>query len=153
MHSRLISLLAAGYHPQREPFVHMLLHAFRSSQLLELRQRTRILQPKGRVLLGTLDETQALAYGEVYLRVTPAPGRRYGLQDGLEEFDAYPLGNVNGNENDVGYVVTGWVVVAKNPCLHPGDLRKLRAVDVPGLRHMVDCLVFPQKGHRSGCCA
>ncbi|KAF8021156.1 hypothetical protein BT93_G1553 [Corymbia citriodora subsp. variegata] len=42
----------------------------------------------------------------------------------------------------------GKVVVTKNPCLHPGDVRVLTAVDVPALCHMVDCVVFPQKGQR-----
>lgn len=36
------------------------------------------------------------------------------------------------------------VVIAKNPCLHPGDVRIPEAVDVPGLQHLYDCLVFPQ---------
>ncbi|KAK4364903.1 hypothetical protein RND71_016261 [Anisodus tanguticus] len=40
----------------------------------------------------------------------------------------------------------GLVVIAKNPCLHPGDVRFLEAVDVPSLHHLYDCLVFPQKG-------
>lgn len=147
MHTRLIEMLAAGYQPQREPYVKMLLQAFRASQLFDLRKRSRILQPKGRVLIGCLDETKALSYGEVFLQVTRAPGRRQGLKDGLEEFDLYPVGpEANGN---VAHVVTGWVVVAKNPCLHPGDVRKLKAVNAPGLRHMVNCLVFPQLGHRS----
>jgi RNA-dependent RNA polymerase len=43
-------------------------------------------------------------------------------------------------------IVKGKVVVAKNPCLHPGDIRILEAVDAPSLHHLVDCLVFPQKG-------
>lgn len=146
MHTRLVEMLAAGYRPQREPYVKMLLQAFRATQLFDLRTRSRILQPKGRVLIGCLDETKALSYGEVFLQVTPAPGRRQGLKDGLEDFNLYPVGpEANGN---VAHVVEGWVVVAKNPCLHPGDVRKLKARNVPGLRHMVDCLVFPQKGHR-----
>jgi hypothetical protein len=45
-------------------------------------------------------------------------------------------------------VVTGPVVVAKNPCVHPGDVRVLMAVDEPSLHHMVNCLVFPQNGDR-----
>ncbi|KAJ0719093.1 putative RNA-directed RNA polymerase [Helianthus annuus] len=45
-------------------------------------------------------------------------------------------------------IVKGYVVVAKNPCLHPGDVRVLKAVNVPALHHMVDCVVFPQKGKR-----
>ncbi|KAJ0095570.1 hypothetical protein Patl1_15306 [Pistacia atlantica] len=38
------------------------------------------------------------------------------------------------------------VIVAKNPCLHPRDVRKLKAVNVPALHHMVNCIVFPAKG-------
>lgn len=45
-------------------------------------------------------------------------------------------------------VIQGKVVMAKNPCLHPGDIRVLEAVDVPALHHMVDCLVVPQTGER-----
>ncbi|CAM6085235.1 unnamed protein product [Calypogeia fissa] len=47
-------------------------------------------------------------------------------------------------EADGKCVVTGPMVVAKNPCLHPGDVRVLLAVDTPELHHMVDCVVFPQ---------
>ncbi|OVA10030.1 RNA-dependent RNA polymerase [Macleaya cordata] len=55
--------------------------------------------------------------------------------------------SANGSDNST-FVVTGKVVVAKNPCLHPGDMRVLQAVNVPALHHMVDCVVFPQKGKR-----
>ncbi|KAL3192448.1 hypothetical protein MRX96_059010 [Rhipicephalus microplus] len=40
------------------------------------------------------------------------------------------------------------VIVTKNPCMHPGDLRKLTAVNVPQLHHVRDCIVFPVKGDR-----
>ncbi len=39
-------------------------------------------------------------------------------------------------------------MVTRNPCLHPGDVRQLEAVDVPELRHLVDCIVFPKNGAR-----
>jgi RNA-dependent RNA polymerase len=40
--------------------------------------------------------------------------------------------------------------VTKNPCLYPGDFRKLEAVDnIPVLTHcMRDCIVFPTVGPR-----
>ncbi|KAJ0094286.1 hypothetical protein Patl1_15571 [Pistacia atlantica] len=38
------------------------------------------------------------------------------------------------------------VIVAKNPCLHLGDVRVLKVVDVPTLYHMVDYKIFPAKG-------
>ena len=40
----------------------------------------------------------------------------------------------------------GKVGVAKNPCLNPGDICVLSAVDVPDLHHTVDCAVCPHKG-------
>ena len=44
----------------------------------------------------------------------------------------------------------GEVLVTKMPCLHPGDVRKFTAVNVPILEsYMRDCIVFPSKGHRS----
>ena len=45
-------------------------------------------------------------------------------------------------------VVKGPVVVTRNPCLHPGDVRQLEAVDASELRHLVDCVVFPRNGSR-----
>lgn len=36
----------------------------------------------------------------------------------------------------------------RNPCYHPGDIRVLQVVDVPGCRHLRDCIIFPVKGPR-----
>ena len=38
------------------------------------------------------------------------------------------------------------IAVAKNPCMHPGDIRVVQAVDNLKLRHLVNCIVFPSKG-------
>jgi len=120
----LKEMLICGYKPNIEPFLSMMLQTFRASKLLELRQKTRIFIPKGRAMMGVLDETRTLEYGEVFVQYS------------------------NKRLSRLSHVVKGKVVVAKNPCLHPGDVRVLKAVDVPALRHMVDCVVFPQKGHR-----
>ena len=43
----------------------------------------------------------------------------------------------------------GKVLVTKNPCLCPGDIRRLQAVDIPALRPFIrDCIVFPVLGSR-----
>ena len=44
--------------------------------------------------------------------------------------------------------LTGPVVVTRNPCLHPGDVRLLTAVYAPQLAHLEDCVVFPNHGPR-----
>jgi regulator of nonsense transcripts 1 len=44
--------------------------------------------------------------------------------------------------------IVGKVVVAKNPCYSPGDVRVLDCVDAPCCHHLVDCIVFPTDGER-----
>ncbi|XVE74536.1 hypothetical protein DITRI_Ditri12bG0024900 [Diplodiscus trichospermus] len=119
----LKEMLNCGYKPDTEPFLSMMLQTFRASKLLELRTKTRIFIQSGRSMMGCLDETRKLDYGEVFVQFS-------------------------GSGSEKRYIVEGKVVVSKNPCLHPGDVRVLRAVNVSDLYHMVDCVVFPQKGIR-----
>nr|GEY92234.1 probable RNA-dependent RNA polymerase 1 [Tanacetum cinerariifolium] len=128
-------MLSCGYKPNAEPFLSMMLQVFRAAKLLEIRTKTRIFVPKGRSMMGCLDETRTLEYGEVFVQFSGA-GKR-PLSD-----DHSGIGSNNFK------IVRGKVVVAKNPCLHPGDVRVLKSVDIPALHHMVDCVVFPQKGQR-----
>ncbi|VAH98767.1 unnamed protein product [Triticum turgidum subsp. durum] len=122
-------MLSAGFGPGTEPHLRAMLLAIRSAQLHDLLEKTRIFVPKGRWLIGCLDELGILKYGQCFIRAS-AP-----LLD--------PCLVKHGTK-----IIVGTVVVAKNPCYHPGDVRILEAVDVPELRHMVDCLVFPQNGER-----
>ncbi|KZV22426.1 RNA-dependent RNA polymerase 1-like [Dorcoceras hygrometricum] len=133
----LKEMLKCGYKPDEEPFLSMMLQAFRSSKLLDLRMKARIFVPQARQMMGCLDETGTLEYGQVFVQFSSAGHRQVSVESSLfnEESDEY-------------YIIRGKVVVAKNPCLHPGDVRVLRAIDVPQLHHMVDCVVFPKKGTR-----
>ncbi|CAM6099682.1 unnamed protein product [Calypogeia fissa] len=125
--SLALAMLQCGYASKAEPLLRRLLCVFKDAQLNELKHKAKIPVANGRLLMGCLDETGTLQYGEVYVRYT-----------------ASPIAGAPREEN----VVKGRVFVAKNPCLHPGDIRILKAVDVPSLRHMVDCVVFPQCGER-----
>ncbi|OVA04184.1 RNA-dependent RNA polymerase [Macleaya cordata] len=136
----LKEMLLCGYKPDQEPFLSMMLQTFRAAKLLELRTRTRIFIQKGRSMMGCLDETRTLEYGQVFIQISCHGGK---------QFHGDSLSMLSGNVSDDNtIVVVGKVIVAKNPCLHPGDMRVLRAVNVPALHHMVDCVVFPQKGKR-----
>ncbi|KAL8218556.1 hypothetical protein R6Q57_021929 [Mikania cordata] len=96
-------LLSCGYKPNAEPFLSMMLQVFRATKLLELRTKTRIFVPKGRSMMGCLDETQTLEYGQVFVQYSSA-GRR-------------PLGDsYSGTGSYKSQIVGGTVVVAKNPC-------------------------------------
>ncbi|XP_041014135.1 RNA-dependent RNA polymerase 1-like [Juglans microcarpa x Juglans regia] len=134
----LKEMLMCGYKPDAEPFLAMMLQTFRASKLLELRTKTRIFIPDGRAMMGCLDETGTLEYGQVFVQFS-------GTRHKQSFNDSSMFGN---HGSDQHFLVTGKVVVAKNPCLHPGDVRVLRAVNVPALHHLVDCVVFPQKGLR-----
>ncbi|XP_024535714.1 probable RNA-dependent RNA polymerase 1 isoform X2 [Selaginella moellendorffii] len=138
-HKLLVSMVLAGFSPVTEPYMRSLLQAFRAAQLLSLEKKSRIFVPKGRLLMGCLDEQRVLRYGQCFVQVSPLQGVP------VEEEIHCDRGVTARNQ---AFVVTGSVVVAKNPCLHPGDVLVLEAVDVPELHHMVDCIVFPQQGPR-----
>ncbi|XP_042481818.1 probable RNA-dependent RNA polymerase 1 isoform X2 [Macadamia integrifolia] len=50
-----------------------------------------------------------------------------------------------GNEQDQNVIVKGKKFIAKNPCLHNGDVLVLHAIDVPASHHMADCGLFSHK--------
>jgi len=87
-------------------------------------QRCRILIPKSRLLFGVCDAWDVLREGECAVKIT---------MDG----DGQPR------------ALTGMeILVTRNPCLHPGDLQKFKAVARDELAHLVDCIVFPTRGKR-----
>lgn len=134
-----VKMLENKYEPSSEPYLLMMLKAYREHLLSEIRSRCRIFVPKGRILIGCMDEIGTLDYGQVYLRVTMTEEE---LQCENQPFFE--------KINNSSAVVVGKVVVTKNPCLHPGDIRVLQAVYDPKLDGMgsSDCLIFPRKGQR-----
>ncbi|XP_057866426.2 RNA-dependent RNA polymerase 6 [Cryptomeria japonica] len=131
-------MLSAGFKPQTEPHLKDMLSSIRSVQLEELLRKCRIFVPDGRWLMGCLDEIGTLEYGQCFIKISSPPLEGCVLKNGSSFL-----------ENKTSpRVIKGKVIVAKNPCLHPGDIRILEAVDAPCLHHLVDCLIFPQKGHR-----
>lgn len=135
----LLKMLLQGYEPNAEPYLSMILQALYDNQLSDLKTRCRIFVPKGRILIGCLDETGILDYGQVYIHLTVTKAE-------LECEDQSYFRKVE----EKTAIVMGKVVVTKNPCLHPGDIRVLEAVYAVELEEkgLVDCLVFPQRGKR-----
>jgi RNA-dependent RNA polymerase len=131
-------MLSAGFSPATEPHLKAMLLAIKSSQLKGLLKKTKIFVPKGRWLMGCLDELGILEQGQCFIQASSLSINNHFIKHGSRFSSA--------NKNAV--TIVGTVVVAKNPCLHPGDVRVLEAVDVPELHHLVDCLVFPKKGER-----
>jgi len=103
-----------------DPFIVGLLDSVLKKVKSDAIKRGRIGLENGRSLMGVLDETGTLNYGEVFFQ----------LRDGKSP----PDGTL--------------VCVTKSPCLHPGDIRLLRLKYVAALSHLVDCVCFPAKGFR-----
>ncbi|KXN84461.1 putative RNA-dependent RNA polymerase 1 [Leucoagaricus sp. SymC.cos] len=116
-----------------DPDIQNHIRRFQSSEVASLRNqengkfRSRIMIHKSRRLFGVCDPFQVLKEGQVYIRIMT--GRKG---------EATPI--------------HGDVIVVRNPCLHPGDILKLRAVHHEKLAHLVDCVVFAsvaKPGHKA----
>ncbi len=87
-------------------------------------QRCRILIPKSRLLFGVCDAWGVLREGECAVKITMDGNGQPQALKGME------------------------ILVTRNPCLHPGDLQKFKAVARDELAHLVDCIVFSTRGRR-----
>jgi RNA-dependent RNA polymerase len=127
-------MINAGLMNSREPFLFGMLEAKRVYALKDLRNRARISVPDTFLLMGVLDEIGILGPNEVYVHTSTIISEHHIFDS--EEKETRRLAKV----------WTGQCAVTRNPCLHPGDISVLVAVDVPDLAHLRNCIVFSQKG-------
>jgi RNA-dependent RNA polymerase len=132
---RIADLVRGGFMKSQEPFVISVLHLWRAWTMKYLKEKAKIVLEHGAFLLGCTDETQTL---------------RGWYEDDKEDDLAQIFCQIwDYHSKPPGpRVITGRCVVARNPSLHPGDVRIVEAVDVPALHHLIDVVVFPQTGDR-----
>ena len=88
--------------------------------------KLRVLVPKSRIVFGACDPFNELEYGQCVFQPTLFDEVQYA------EFEAAHA-----------------VMVVRNPCYHPGDVRVLRLVkNKPQYAYLSDCIVFPTRGSR-----
>lgn len=94
-------------------------------RLKKLKEKSHVQIPlnTGRMLLGVVDETDSLQYGQVFIQLCDLDGQRQIIENRK-------------------------ILVTKNPAHFPGDIRKLDAVNCPALHHLYECIVFPARGNR-----
>ncbi|CAF4739460.1 unnamed protein product [Rotaria sp. Silwood1] len=102
----------------------------------DLLQRTRIQIPpnKGRNMFGVVDEYNVLKPDQVFIQYTI--------------FDRDRKNNNDDNKIKTEILEQCKVVITKNPCHHPGDIRTFIAINHPKLKHLKDVVVFSQQGDR-----
>ncbi|CAF4014709.1 unnamed protein product, partial [Rotaria sordida] len=118
----------------REPFFRQLLIAACLTSIRELLRRTRIRVPrnKARNMFGIIDEYNVLKPDEVFIQYTR-------LNDHEDK-------DTNNKSEKTSILHNCKVVVTKNPCYHPGDIRTFTAVNHKELKHLKDVIVFSQQG-------
>jgi len=135
---------------RKEPIFSSILHNMHLGQLVQLRKKSKIRMRNACVLIGVADDKGYLEEGQVFVQIS-----RSSEEKGSESFDKFrraqvELSKENASNNAFKHreILEGTVLVTKNPCSHPGDIRRLRAVNVPELRHLHNVVVFPTKGVR-----
>lgn len=116
-----------GLQYQTDSFLRNVIELAVVTKLRDMKYRGRIPVEHGVTLYGIMDETGYLQEDEIYVVVERPP---------------------HGGKQ----VLTGGkVIITRSPALHPGDIRAVRAVDVPDdspLGRLSNCVVFSQHGAR-----
>lgn len=133
----LAGMLLDGFQQSQDPFVVSLLRLWRAWSIKCLKEKARILISQGAFLFGCVDETGQLR-------------GHYRTKSGSKDETSLPQIFVqlskdsDGNNNP--RVMKGPMILARNPSLHPGDIRIVYGVDVTELHHLKDVIVMPQTG-------
>jgi RNA-dependent RNA polymerase len=140
----MASMVLDGFMESREPFVMSLLNLWRASTIKDLKKKARIAIDEGAFVLGCVDESGTLKghYDDPQSRLDAS--REEKLATLPEVFVQVDDTSKKGHYK----VIEGVCILARNPSLHPGDIRVVRAVDVPALRHHKNVVVLPQTGDR-----
>ena len=105
-------------------------HYIYNAFLNELRSKTKIIVEKSGIFIGIIDEFNLLKEGQVFLKVN---------KDKLHSLNS-----------DNCFIVEGNVVITRNPCLYPGDIQILEAMNINDERfhYYQNVLVFSKHGAR-----
>lgn len=149
----LASLIIDGFMEAQEPFLITTLRLWRSWCLKYLKEKARIYIEKGYFGLAVPDETGTLK-GQCNNRPelngdTPDAddinAGEFGDETNLPEiFLQVPDPDAPGKYR----VIEAICILARNPSLHPGDVRIVQAVDNKDLYHLRDVVVIPTTGDR-----
>lgn len=137
----IASMVEDGFRQSQEPFVTSLLRLYRAWTLKYLKEKAKIPVKQGAFVLGVVDETRCL---QGYTDSEEACYSQDQSQSNLPEIFIQYTDQHTGKLR----IIEGICIIARNPSLHRGDIRVVRAVDEKKLHHMKDVLVMPSTGDR-----
>ena len=139
----MCDLIESGFRQVSEPFVMSLMRLWRAWSLKYLKEKAKIPISNGAFVLGTIDETGILR-GHFDSLIPPPVASREEKEKTLPEIFLQITDPQTGKLK----IVEGVCILARNPSLHLGDIRVVKAIDVPALHHLRDCVVMAQTGDR-----
>jgi hypothetical protein len=148
-------LARAGVDILSEPFWKSVLLELYNFETRLLRSKSHIPVPKGCHLMGAPDHLGLLKHNEVFLRIptkrVPAAAD-FTTRATLEaetQAEELELGRTYVADEDYT-VITGPVLIFRNPCLDPGDVQVVQAVNVPQLYGWKNVILFPCNDRLTG---
>ncbi|KAJ8102850.1 RNA dependent RNA polymerase-domain-containing protein [Lipomyces tetrasporus] len=145
MNFALAEMIRAGF-MKSDTFVENVLRLYQSYSIRMLKQKARIWIEEGAFLMGVCDEYGILK-GHTSVEEDQAKQNRPFNTSALPEVFV----QITDPRDATGHtktVITGICLLARNPSLHPGDIRVVHAVDKPELRHLFDVVILPVTGSR-----
>jgi RNA-dependent RNA polymerase len=140
----MVAMILDGFMKSRDPFMMSLLQLWRAYHIKFLKEKARIVIEQGALVLGSVDETAILRghFDDPQSRSDATRDEKIATlpEIFLQISDPSRKGHYK--------VIDGICILARNPSLHAGDIRVVRAVDVPALHHMRNVVVLPQTGDR-----
>ena len=140
----IAGMILDGFQRSQEPFLMSLLRLWRAWSIKYLKEKARITIGRGALLFGCVDETATLQ-GHFY--DTPKPPPNASISE-KAKYVPEVFVQLSKGADDRPEVILGPILLARNPSLHPGDIRVVVGVDVPQLHHLKDVVVLPQTGDR-----
>ena len=147
----LSKFVSQGFRQTDEPFVTSLLRLWRAWSMKYLKEKAKLGIKHGALVLGCVDETGTLRghradmHGSV---LDPAYDNTVLQQQHWKAKPYLPeiFIQVTNPETNKCEVVEGLCIIARNPSLHRGDIRVVKAVKNLKLMHLRDVLVLPSTG-------
>jgi RNA-dependent RNA polymerase len=140
----MAAMILDGFMKCRDPFMMSLLQLWRAYHIKFLKEKAKIVIEQGAFVLGSVDETAILRghFDDPQSRSDATRDEKIATlpEIFLQISDPARKGHYK--------VIDSICILARNPSLHPGDIRVVRAVDVPALHHMRNVVVLPQTGDR-----
>lgn len=137
----LSKMVSNGFRRTKEPFMVTMLSLWKAWHLKHLKEKAKIVIDKGANLLGCIDETCTL---KGYFKNHSASAGSY--EERLAALPEIFVQICREDQDGKCEVIEGLCILARNPSLHPGDIRVVRAVNRPELRDLRDVVVLPQTG-------